>query len=128
MNRRILKKRMRGLKPRQRDRDLLRNKIKEWKREGRCTDILEFSYEIKYGKPYKKGARVPVVSFPAEIKRAWEEISAAFEEVTKAIVPGLVKLGDAISELTEGLKEEDEEICLRSVPARDKAERYQDEL
>lgn len=133
MNKRILKKRMRGLKPRQRDRDLLRNKIKEWKRLGRYTGMLEFFYAMKYGKPYRRGYDYMTMTIIENL----ESISNTFKKLKKRSVsalrifgevtaPNIKRINDEIREASERLN--DEEIHLQLLPARDKAERYQDEL
>lgn len=133
MNKRILKKRMRGLKPRQRDRDLLRNKIKEWKRSGRYTGMLEFFYARKYGKPYRRGYDYMTMTIIENL----ESICNAYKKLKKASVnalrifaedtaPTIKRFNDEIREASERLN--DEEIHLQLLPARDKAERYQDEL
>lgn len=133
MNKRILKKRMRGLKPRQRDRDLLRNKIKEWKRLGRDTSMLEFYFARKNGKTYRRGYDYMTMTIIANL----ESISNAYKKLKKVSVnalrifgevtaPTIKRFNDVIREASERLN--DEEIHLQLLPARDKAERYQDEL
>ena len=133
MNKRILKKRMRGLKPRQRDRDLLRNKIKEWKRLGRDTSMLEFYLARKNGKTYRRGYDYMAMTIIANL----ENISNVYKKLKKVSVnalrifrevtaPTIERFNDVIREASERLN--DEEIHLQLLPARDKAERYQDEL
>ena len=133
MNKRILKKRMRGLKPRQRDRDLLRNKIKEWKRLGRYTGMLEFYLARKNGKTYRRGYDYMTMTIIENL----ESISNTYKKLKKATVnalrifgevtaPNIKRINDEIREASERLN--DEEIHLQLLPARDKAERYQDEL
>lgn len=117
MNKRILKKRMRGLKPRQRDRDLLRNKIKEWKRSGKYTGMLEFYLARKNGKTYRRGYNymtMPIIENLESISNVYKKLKKAyvnalriFEEVT---APTIKKINDEIREASERLK--DEEIHL----------------
>lgn len=134
MNKRILKKRMRGLKPRQRDRDLLRNKIKEWKRLERYTGMLDFYLARKNGKTYRRGydyMTMTIIENLESISNAYKKLKKArsvnalriFGEVT---APTIKRINDEIREASERLN--DEEIHLQLLPARDKAERYQDEL
>ena len=116
MNKRILKKRMRGLKPRQRDRDLLRNKIKEWKRLGRDTDMLVFYLAMKNGKTYRRGydyMTMTIIENLESISNVYKKLKKAsvnalriFEEVTAPVI----KFNDEIREALERL--EDEEIHL----------------
>ena len=116
MNKRILKKRMRGLKPRQRDRDLLRNKIKEWKRLGRDTGMLEFYLARKNGKTYRRGYDFMTMTIIENL----ESISNTYKKLKKATVNALrifaevtaptIRFIDEIREASERLK--DEEIHL----------------
>lgn len=116
MNKRILKKRMRGLKPRQRDRDLLRNKIKEWNRLGRYTGMLEFYLARKNGKTYRRGYDYMIMTIIENL----ESISNVYKKLKKTTVNALkifgevtaptIKKIDEIREASERLN--DEEIHL----------------
>lgn len=129
MNKRILKKRMRGLKPRQRDRDLLRNKIKEWKRLGRYTGMFDFYLARKNGKTYRLGydyMTMTIIENLESISNVYKKLKKASVNALRIIAPNIKRINDEIREASERLN--DEEIHLQLLPARDKAERYQDEL